>query len=153
MSEHSIIIDWKRKTDNFEYSTYNRTHTIRYSPSGEICASSAPEFYGDQSCVNPEQAFVMAYASCHMLTFLALASKKGYTIDSYYDEAICELGKNPKNRSAVTAILLNPKVHISGDKMITTEIFESLHKQAHGACIIANSIADWITTSVKPELL
>ena len=47
----------------------------------------------NESNLDPEEAFVAALSSCHMLTFLSIAAKQ-YVVDSYTDEAIGMLGKN-----------------------------------------------------------
>src|SRR5512136_735237 len=100
MSEYTIALSWSRNTPDFMYDTYTRSHSISFGTGGKICASAAPEFHGDPNCLDPEQAFVMALASCHMLTFLAIACKKGFIVDRYTDKAIGELGKNQIGKMA-----------------------------------------------------
>ncbi len=57
----------------------------------EICR---PAYFGNPSHVDPEEAFVVSLSSCHMLTFLAIACKQKFVIDSYEDEAVGRLEKN-----------------------------------------------------------
>ena len=61
-------------------------------------ASAAVNYCGDANKVDPEQAFTASIASCHMLTFLAVASQKGFTIDEYQDSAVGVLGKNAQGK-------------------------------------------------------
>ena len=50
-------------------------------------ASAAPAYQGNPNLVDPEEAFVAALSSCHMLTFLAIACKKRFVLDEYVDDA------------------------------------------------------------------
>jgi organic hydroperoxide reductase OsmC/OhrA len=153
MSEHTIELEWSRDTPDFNYDSYTRNHTVRFGAVGKICGSSAPEFHGDPHCLDPEQAFVMALSSCHMLTFLAVASRKGYVIDSYADKAIGELGKNRAGRSAIIKVVLRPIVVFSGEKIPSGEEFRQLHDRAHGGCIISNSISSCVTVIIDGRMM
>jgi len=152
MSEHKIAIEWKRDSDSFDYKAYSRDHAVIYGNNSRICASSAPEYFGNPECLDPEQAFVTSLASCHMLTFLALASKKQFVVDSYTDNAMGVLGRNEEHKPAIIKIELAPVVTFSGDHMPTEEEFSALHDRAHTACFIANSIHSCVEVVVKPEM-
>src|SRR2546423_14297737 len=80
--EHHATIAWRRTSDSFTYDAYNRAHEWRINQQ-TIPASAAPNFRGDADRVNPEEAFVAALSSCHMLTLLALAAKRKFVLDSY----------------------------------------------------------------------
>lgn len=148
MSEHIVTLNWTLQTDSFEYEKYNRTHSIDFEGHNRLCASAAPDFHGDPSCVNPEQSFVAALASCHMLTFLALASKKGFVVNSYTDNAVGVLGKNTNGKTAITKIELKPVVTFASGRSPTQELFDQLHDRAHKGCFIANSIASCIRVGI-----
>ncbi|MGD8779178.1 MAG: OsmC family protein [Ignavibacteria bacterium] len=45
------------------------------------------KFKGKEEYVDPEEAFVAALSSCHMLTFLAICSRKNIIVKSYEDKA------------------------------------------------------------------
>jgi organic hydroperoxide reductase OsmC/OhrA len=152
MSEHTIALEWTRNTPDFNYDTYSRNHVIGFGTVGKVCGSAAPEFHGDPHCLDPEQAFVMALASCHMLTFLAVACKRGFIVDKYIDKAIGELGKNQLGKMAMTRVELRPEVVFSGMKIPSEEEFRMLHDRAHSGCIIANSVASCVEVIVSATL-
>jgi organic hydroperoxide reductase OsmC/OhrA len=61
------------------------------SASPQSCRSrSTPE-----DAVDPEEALVASLSSCHMLTFLDLARRAGFVVDSYEDEAIGRWRRTP----------------------------------------------------------
>ena len=146
--EHRATILWRRTSESFTYDSYNRAHEWRFH-SVTVPASAAPGFRGDATMVNPEEAFVASLSSCHMLTFLALAAKKRFSLDSYTDEAVGYLEKNDKGRLAVTRVLLRPQVQWSPGISVSPEDLDSLHHQAHEGCFIANSVKTDVT--VEPR--
>jgi organic hydroperoxide reductase OsmC/OhrA len=146
MSEHTITLNWKRTTPDFNYKTYERTHTINFSGGSHIQVTAAPEYLGDPKITNPEELLVAALSSCHMLTFLALAAYKGLIIDNYNDEAIGVVGKNAAGKMAVTQVTLRPKITFSGNQP-DAQVLHEIHEKAHVNCFIANSV----NTEVKVE--
>ena len=140
MSEHKIIIRWKRELDDFSYSNYDRSHDWVFEGGTTIKASSAKEFLGKPELVNPEEAFAASLSSCHMLTFLAIASRKRFIVDSYEDNAVAILGKNSNGKLAVTKTYLRPKVSFSGDNIPDTAQILEMHHISHEECFIANSV-------------
>ena len=140
MSEHRAKVKWARDKDDFNFESYNRDHTWTFEGGIAIKASAAPGFQGNPDCVDPEEAFVGALSSCHMLTFLAIAAKKRLIVDHYEDDAVGTLEKNSEGRMAVTRATLRPKVVWGGDKIPTAEEIGKIHEKAHHACFIANSV-------------
>jgi organic hydroperoxide reductase OsmC/OhrA len=140
MSEHQVTIDWKRETPDFAYETYNRDHDWHFDAGITVRGSAAPAYLGSESCVDPEEAFVASLSSCHMLTFLAIACKKRFTVDGYRDHAVGILAKDTEGNLAITKVTLRPEVRFSGEKQPTTEELRQLHDRAHHACFIANSV-------------
>lgn len=140
MSEHQVTIDWKRQTPDFAYETYNRDHDWRFDAGVTVRGSAAPAYRGSESCVDPEEAFVTSLSSCHMLTFLAIASKKRFTVDAYRDQAVGILGKDQTGRLAMTKVTLRPQVRFGGEKTPTPDELAQMHDQAHHTCFIANSV-------------
>ena len=140
MSEHKATIEWKRETENFSYESYGRDHIVVFDGGVRVPASAAPAYRGNPAHMNPESALVGALSSCHMLTFLAIACKRQFTVDSYRDEAVGILGKDQAGRLAMTKVTLRPRVRFGGEKTPTPEELAMMHDQAHHACFIANSV-------------
>lgn len=138
--ELSINLNWNRTTPDFKYDTFDRTHTIKYMGGAESKMTSSPKFKGDPSLPTPEEALAGAVAGCHFLTFMAIASKSGYTVDRYEDEVKSLMLKDEEGISYVARISLNPKVTFSGDKIPDREKLERLHDKAHKYCFIARSV-------------
>jgi len=145
MSEHKATIRWDLpKGAEFLKGRYSREHTWTFDGGLTIPASSAPSSvpvpYSNPAHVDPEEAFVASVSSCHMLTFLYLAYRDGFQVESYTDEAIGIMTKNEKGIAWVSAISLNPKIVYSGDKLPTPPDEARLHHLSHEQCFIANSI-------------
>src|ERR1044071_9453284 len=100
MAEYKATIKWQRTSQDFLKGKYSREHTWTFDGGATIPASSSPHVVPVQlsnaACVDPEEAFVASLSSCHMLTFVWLASKRGFQIDSYEDEAVGTMTKNEK---------------------------------------------------------
>ncbi len=139
MSEHLAKIAWQRDGKPFDYESYSRNHVWSFASGREVAASAAPDFLGDADRVDPEAAFVAAVASCHMLTFLAIAARKRLTVERYEDDAVGTLAKNEDGRLAVTKVVLRPRITFSGDAPSAEQI-DKMHHQSHAACFIANSV-------------
>ena len=88
-------------------------------------ASAAPAVvpapYSNPANVDPEEAFVAALSSCHMLTFLHVARVAGFQIESYEDEAVGDMAKNERGVAWVAVVTLNPKIVYAGDKRPSPE--------------------------------
>jgi organic hydroperoxide reductase OsmC/OhrA len=99
-----------------------------------------PEPLSVSAAVDPEEAFVAALASCHMLWFLSLAAKGGFVVDDYRDEAVGVMARNAEGKLAVTRVTLRPAVHYAGSRRPTRVEEDALHHAAHEECFIANSV-------------
>ncbi len=144
MSQHHATIDWHKGSNDFTYEAYSRDHVWRFEGGIEVAASAAPAFRGTPDRVNPEDAFVASLSACHMLTFLALAARKGFVVEAYRDEATGRLAKNEDGRLAMTEVTLRPAITF-GESAPTTEELQRLHDQSHHGCFIANSVRTEIT--------
>jgi organic hydroperoxide reductase OsmC/OhrA len=140
MSEHRSHVRWNRGGHEFTYEAYSRDHTWGFEGGSEVAASAAPKFGGNTELVDPEEAFVAALSSCHMLTFLAIAARKRLVVENYDDEAMGVMEKNEDGRLAVTRVVLRPRIEWGGDKTPTSEQIDHIHHLAHEQCFIANSV-------------
>ena len=143
MSSHKAIIDWRFSGGDFVHGKYSREHTWSFDGGLTVPASPSPSVvpvpHSNPANVDPEEAFVAAISSCHMLTFLFLASRAGFVVQSYRDEAIGHLTKNEKRIPWVSSVELHPVIAY-GDKAPTHEEEERLHHDAHEGCFISNSV-------------
>jgi organic hydroperoxide reductase OsmC/OhrA len=144
MSEHRATIQWKRDGGEFVRGRYSRAHTWSFDGGAVIDASPSPSIvrppYSNPAGVDPEEAFVAAIASCHMLVFLHLAAQRGYDVEAYEDEAVGTMTKNEEGIFWVSTVVLSPRVTYRGDRVPTESEAHQLHDEAHHGCFIANSV-------------
>jgi organic hydroperoxide reductase OsmC/OhrA len=148
---YSAQILWQRNGQDFLGNRYSRRHLIRFDGGAELAGSSSPHVVpvpqSDPAGVDPEEAFVASLSSCHMLWFLSLASRQGFCVESYIDNAQGVMARNAAGKFAMTQVTLRPQATFSGAKRPTREQLDALHHQAHEECFIANSV----TTQVRCE--
>jgi organic hydroperoxide reductase OsmC/OhrA len=142
-------VRWQRTSDVFSVESYNRAHEVVFGSGTTIPASSAPTYRGDVDRVNPEEQFVGALSSCHMLTFLAVAAKKRFVVDAYDDDASGVLDKNTDGKLAMTTVTLRPRVVFGGDRRPTDDELTALHDLAHKGCFIAQSVKTDVICEVR----
>jgi organic hydroperoxide reductase OsmC/OhrA len=151
MSDYKATIKWTRNSPDFLKGKYSREHIWTFDGGVTVPATSSqhvvPVPYSNPANVDPEEAFVASLSSCHMLTFLFLAQKQGFQIDSYEDEAVGVVTKNEANKMWVSAVTLSPKIAFSGEKLPSAEDQERLHHLAHENCFIANSVKTAVTVN------
>ena len=136
MAEHHVKLSWDKGDAPFTYNEYPRNHTLSFKNGQEtVTASAAPAYKGDASKADPEDLLVASLSSCHMLSFLAIATKKRVTVTSYEDDAVGFL-ENDNGRLWITRVILRPKVTCDAD----AETLAQMHHMAHEACFIANSV-------------
>jgi organic hydroperoxide reductase OsmC/OhrA len=140
MSKHEARLSWRRSTPTFTYETYRRDHEVVFGGGARLPMSAAPEYRGTPTLANPEEMLVAALSSCHMLTFLAIAARDGFVVESYDDAAEGVLDKNSEGRLAVTRVVLRPRVVFGGDKQPDAARLAKMHESAHRGCFIANSV-------------
>lgn len=145
MSEYQAQIRWHRQPgERFVDLRYSRAHSWQFDGGVIVPASSAvssvPLPYSKAENVDPEEAFVAAISSCHMLTFLYLAAKEKFVVDSYDDLAVGAMTRNDNGRMAVTSVRLAPKIAFSGATAPGEGSVHRLHEAAHEECFIANSV-------------
>ncbi len=144
MSEYFATVEWNRNGAVFVDRKYSRGHKWSFDGGIDVPASSSPHAvrfpYSVEHAVDPEEALVAALSSCHMLTFLYLAARKNFRVDSYRDEAIGYMDKNADGRLAITRVTLRPQIEFGGDTLPTADDLKALHHAAHEECYIANSV-------------
>jgi organic hydroperoxide reductase OsmC/OhrA len=149
MSKHRATISWKCTSTEFINGRYSREHTWSFDGGVVVPASPSPSVvpapWSNPANVDPEEAYVAAVSSCHMLTFLYLAGKEGFQVDSYEDEAIGAMTKNERGTPWVSSVTLQPKIHYSGSKQPNPAEEAHLHHEAHEQCFIAQSIKTEVT--------
>jgi organic hydroperoxide reductase OsmC/OhrA len=144
MANITAAVAWKRGSDEaFTDNKYSRGHEWAFDGGVKFRASSSPSVvprFSDPAGVDPEEAFVASLSSCHMLTFLYVAAKRGFVIDSYEDHATGAMGKNDKGRFWVNTVTLHPRITYGGGKTPDKATEDQMHHAAHDDCFIANSV-------------
>jgi organic hydroperoxide reductase OsmC/OhrA len=148
MSDLSIQLHWQRTEADLQPSKYSNAHTVQFNDGHDLRVDAAPDWGGDPSNTNPEQALASALSSCHMMTFLALAAKAKWPVASYHDHAVAHLGKNPKGNMSVTRIDLQPVVRFDTGFTVEERQLEEMQDRAHRYCFVANSLADSVEVNI-----
>ena len=144
MHQYQATIQWQRGDQVFTDNRYSRAHDWRFDGGLTVPASSSPLSVplpmSVAANVNPEEALVAAASSCHMLFFLWLAAKQGFTVDQYTDHAVGLMEKDSRGKVSITHITLRPKIVFSGEQQPTADELAHLHHESHEECYIANSL-------------
>jgi organic hydroperoxide reductase OsmC/OhrA len=144
MNAFTAQIHWQRQGAVFIDKRYSRGHDWHFDGGVRVPASSSPHSvklpYSVEAAVDPEEAFVAAISSCHMLWFLDVASRAGWTVDDYRDDAQGEMTPREDGRLWVSSVTLRPAVRFTGDKQPDATEIHRLHHCAHEECFIANSV-------------
>lgn len=153
--EYTATIRWTRDGASFPDNRYSRGHTWTFDGGVTVPASSSPLVVppplSPENAVDPEEAFVAALSSCHMLTFLAIAAKKRFTVDAYEDRALGVMTKNQNGKLFVSKVTLDPRIEFSGDTVPSPEQIAELHHLAHKECFIANSVITDVVVAGLPS--
>lgn len=146
MSEHRAGLRWKNPSPgpDFLKGRYSREHTWAFDGGFTIPASPSPSVvpapWSNPAHIDPEEAFVASIASCHFLTFVFVASRAGFQVDAYQDDAVGTMAKNDRGVPWVARVVLRPRVTYGGSKVPSAEDEERLHHLAHDQCFISNSV-------------
>jgi len=95
--------------------------------------------HGHQEFMEPEEAFLAALASCHLLSFLTEAAREGLSVASYDDDPQGVLGQNDQAKIYMQTMVLQPLVTFNGEQPDAARI-QALHQRAHEKCFIAQSV-------------
>ena len=150
MSGYKATVRWSRgATDLFASGFYSRAHEWTFDGGTVVPASASPDNVppgtAKEAAVDPEEAFIAAISSCHMLFFIDYARREGFVVDSYDDEAVGIMEKRSDGKIAVTKVTLRPKVAWSGDRQPSAAEVARLHHRSHEDCFIANSVNTEVT--------
>lgn len=152
MPEHKATLEWHLDdAADFPKGRYSREHTWTFDGGFSMPASASPSVVppplSNPANVDPEEAFVASIASCHMLSFLFVAARKGFALLSYEDEAVGKMSKGANGVPWVSTVVLNPRIEYAGGRAPTREEVDNLHHEAHGQCFIANSVKTEVTVN------
>jgi organic hydroperoxide reductase OsmC/OhrA len=119
------------------YRNYSRDHEIRIAGKPTLAGSSDPTFRGDAARHNPEDMLVTALSTCHMLSYLHMATVAGVVVTAYIDVAEGTMATEGDGGRFVE-VVLHPTVTISAGSDPAKAA--AAHEAAHHACFIANSV-------------
>jgi organic hydroperoxide reductase OsmC/OhrA len=137
------------KAKGFESSSNPKTHNVFVDGKEVLTVSAAKDFKGDGTKHNPEDLFLSALSSCHMMSYMFLCKKNNITLVSYDDKTSGRLKVNEDGSGAFISVELNPIATILEKNKIDLAL--SLHHEANRLCFIANSCNVPITH--KPQIL
>jgi organic hydroperoxide reductase OsmC/OhrA len=140
--------DGNRGDGTATYAGYGREYRVAIDGKPELHGSADPAFRGDAERHNPEDYFLVAIASCHMLSYLALCAKYGIRVTAYQDAATGTMQEDGKGGGKFTEVVLHPVVTIADATQ--SERAMQLHERAHQTCFIANSCS--VPIRHEPEL-
>lgn len=115
------------------------TRDILVEPDGKppIPGSAGVRFFGDDTRYNPEDLMLASLAECHLLTYLALATKAGIRLESLRIEIQGTLGTvEGKTRFVRAELTAHTALAPGGD----AERARALHAEAHEGCFMASSV-------------
>jgi len=144
MSQYTMEVLWLRGEQDFLSRRYSRQHVLRFDGGLEVPGSSSPHVVplpmSNAAALDPEEAFVSALSSCHMLWFLDIAARRKFCVDRYADAAVGVMEKNAAGKLAMTLVVLRPDVQFSGAQLPSALEIEQMHHHAHEECYLANSV-------------
>ncbi|MBC7425024.1 MAG: OsmC family protein [Bacteroidia bacterium] len=138
--KYELKIEWtgNNGSGTSGYRDYSRNHTISAAGKETLEGSADPNFHGEASKYNPEELFLSALSSCHMLWYLHFCADARIIVTSYIDKPVGLMSELAKGGGHFTMVTLHPEIIITDSTKI--ELAISLHKNAHEKCFIANSV-------------
>lgn len=154
MMLHTATTSWTRDGATFTDGRYSRAHRWHFDGGADVAASASPhnvrEPYTDPTGVDPEEAFVAAISSCHLLSFLYLAATAGLVVDRYDDSAEGQMGEDERGRAFIARVVLRPRVRYAG-RVPDMADEAALHHRAHEMCFIANSVKSEVVVEAPTD--
>ena len=138
---HTADVIWACDGD-FLTGAYSRAHEWRFDGGVIVPAAPSPSVVppplGLAEAVDPEEAYIASISSCHMLWFLNVACKAGWSVSGYSDKATGAL-KQSGGIVWIPRVDLNVAVTFDGAAP-DHDAHMAMHDAAHHACFIANSV-------------
>jgi organic hydroperoxide reductase OsmC/OhrA len=115
------------------------TRDLEVEPAGKtpIRGSAGARFFGDESRYNPEDLMLASLAECHLLTYLALATKAGIRFETLSIQISGVLGSAAGKTRFVSATLTPQATFAAGSD---ETLAYALHREAHEQCFMSNSV-------------
>jgi organic hydroperoxide reductase OsmC/OhrA len=132
-----IIWDGNRGEGTADYKSYGREYRVLIDGRPELAGSADPTFRGDPARHNPEDLFLAAISSCHLLSYLAVCAWEGIRVVAYRDDAKGTMVTDASGSGKFKQVTLHPVVTIADPAH--AERAMALHEKAHQTCFIANS--------------
>jgi organic hydroperoxide reductase OsmC/OhrA len=143
MASYTATLVWNRGDAVFTDGKFSRAHDISFDGGVTVPASASPHIVraplSREDAVDPEEMLVASLSSCHLLTFVHMAYRAGFVIDSYVDRAEGVMTKNDAGKLWVSKVTLRPEIVWGGETQPTAAQIHDLHHHAHQECFIANS--------------
>ena len=132
-------LDWtgNKGVGTVRYDGYGRDFHLSVDGKQGIDGSADPAFRGDATKHNPEDMLVTALSTCHMLSYLHMATVAGVVVTAYADAAEGTMATEGDGGRFVE-VVLRPTVTITAASDPAKA--EAAHEAAHHACFIANSV-------------
>ena len=112
--------------------------------------ASPVEFGGERGLWTPEDLFVATVDLCLMLTFVAIAEKRGVTV-AFYESSAVGLLEWQARSYAFTRITVSPVVTLVDDASV--EAARDVMIRAHDSCLIANSLSCTVIVDPRFEVM
>jgi organic hydroperoxide reductase OsmC/OhrA len=105
----------------------------------DIHGTADTAFRGEAERWNPEDLFLAAIASCHMLSYLALCAREKISVVAYEDETTGVMKEDGRGGGRFEEVVLHPVVTIANAEHLDRA--RELHERAHELCFIAASVS------------
>lgn len=132
-----LIWDGSGSEGTSRYAAYGRDYRIAVDGKPVVNGSADAAFRGDPAKLNPEDLFLAAIASCHMLSYLALCAREGLRVIAYEDAARAMMKEDGKGGGRFEEVVLHPRVTIVDGERESRAL--ELHHRAHELCFVASS--------------
>ena len=122
---YKATVKWtgNKGTGTDAYHHYERSHTISIENKLDILSSSDPQFLGDKTKHNPEDLFISALSSCHMLWYLHLCSEAGIVVLEYVDQVTGVMIETIGTGGRFSEVTLNPMIIVKENNHLFALVF------------------------------